>query len=283
MHPWALVHLLNDTPSLPPPTPRRFHSLSFLRPCSCTTYQLSESDLRQQAAIADIHERSARASVLSLAVARAFCEGRERFRAAQALASLRDAARARRRASAAGARITALRLSRYLRAWSDGARRARRRAAALSSAVSFAAESAAHDTQGRATGCLRQWAAIAARRGRRKRDVLVAVGRLRARRQRAAVRAWRDVCRERNASAVIAQTNSICVRRASVRRGLQRWRRVVFGKRVQDGGAARRVWARLVDVAVKVDEAAGRRRARKALQDWHGRARGARRREEAEM
>lgn len=248
------------------------------------TRQLSESGLQQHAAITDLHERSARASALSLAVARAFCEGKERFRAAQAMAALRDTARARRRASTAGARITAMRLSRCLRAWSDGARRARRRAAVSSTAVAFAAESAARDTRGKAKGFLVQWAMIAARRDRRRRDALVAVGRLCVRRRRAAVRAWRDVCCERKASAVVAQANSVCVRRSSVRRGFQRWRRVVFGVRggVQEGGAARRVWTRLADVAAKVDEAAGRRRARKALQEWRGRARGARRRQLAE-
>lgn len=246
--------------------------------------QASGSALRQHAADSHLLETSARASLLSLAVARAFRQGRNRLLAARALTTMQNATRARRHASNASERIKALRLSRCLRLWRDKSGHARHRATASSSADAFAAEFATRITRRGAQSVLRLWSARAKRRGQRQCGMLAGLEHVQHLRQRAAVLAWRGACLRRRDLATAALRNRECLTLSNARRGLERWRHVTFGGgggdlqvdgRSKTGG---RVLARLVGVAVKVDEAGGRRRARAALRRWHGHAKGVRRR-----
>ena len=246
--------------------------------------QASGCALRQQAADSHLLEASARASLLSLAVARAFRQGRDRLLAARALTTMQSATRARRNASNASERIKALRLSRCLRLWRDKKCRANHRAIASSSADAFAADFAKRITRKGAQSALRLWSARATRQGRRQRGMLEGVKHVQRLRQRAAILAWRGACLRRRRSVTVALRNRECLMLSNARRGLERWRRVTFG---DDGGdlmvddrsrTGGRVLARLVGVAAKVDEVGGRRRARRALRRWLGHAKGVRRR-----
>lgn len=247
--------------------------------------QATENALRHQKADAYLIERDARASLLSLAAARAFRQGRERVQAARALGFLRDTARRRRFASAAAAKTSNIRASRCLRVWTTAAKRTRRQQAASSCASAFAAEFAARSAKDAARRFLRQWA----EGSRRRRDALAAAERLRVRRQRAALFSWRDACRNREALAAASREIATRLARSSARRALRGWREATFGglsgsaggdfvAAANEGGGEGRVLARLMDVGVRVDEAGARRRAKKALRDWLARAKGARRR-----
>lgn len=252
------------------------------------TRQASESTLRQQAADGHLRERSTRASLLSLAVAQAFRQGRERLLAARALKTLRDAARARRLASAAATRIRALRLSRVLHAWSSGTRRrSKPRAADATSVVAAGRVSAL-----RLSRCLWSWG-DKARRGHRRRGLVAAgVEALSSRRKRAALRVLKDACRGREASAAAAARDVARLRLSRMRRGLRNWGRAAFGagwggerwvgvgrgSAGEGGGRGSRVLARLEGVAAAVNAAGERRRARTALRRWLGHAQGVRRR-----
>lgn len=207
--------------------------------------------------------------MLSLAVARAFCEGRERLRMSRAMTALRNAARARRLSSTAAARVLALRLSCCLRSWSAETWRVKHRSVASSRAEAFAADFVARSARNGARSGLRKWAAMAARRGRRQRGKVVAhlartaqeetrtavrhwaewaatwgrrrrdelgvVEGLRLSRQRAAVCRWRDVCRGRQALATATRRNLTCLARLNARRMLGRWHQATFGGK--DGGS----------------------------------------------
>lgn len=246
--------------------------------------QVSGSALRQHASDSHLLETSARASLLSLAVARAFRQGRDRLLAARALTTMQNASRARRHASSASERVKALRLSRCLRLWRDKTSHARHRATASSSADAFAADFATQIIRKGTQNVLRLWSARATRRGQRQRGMLAGVERVQRLRQHAAILAWRGACCRRRDSATAALRNRECLTLSNGRRGLERWRRVTFGDRggnLNVDGRSRtggRVVARLVGVAVKVDEARSRRRARGALRRWLGHAKGARRR-----
>lgn len=264
------------------------------------TLQASEIKLRHQAADAHLRERAARASLLSLSVGQAFVEGRERLRAARALTAMRDNARAGRLASSAAHRVTTLRLSLCLRSWRGKARVARHRANQISSAAAVAKEGVARSVKSGARAYLRVWAATTERRSGRKRSEVVAHNTARLRKLWAAVRLWRKACRDREARKTADARAAACVERARTRRALRVWRKVSFGDDASSGSGAHgrdtddiavagghtaggRALARLVGVAVKVDEARGRRRARAALQEWCTRVQGARRRAKREM
>lgn len=271
----APAELLQYRPPSPPPI---FAAPSYR--------QASESALQQQSVGTHLQERSARASLLSLAVAQAYRQGRERLLAARALKTLRDTARARRLASTAAARIKALRLSRAMRVWSGGFRR---RSNFRSSVAEKRAAAGGGMSALRLSRCFQSWGEKT-RRGRRRRRALSAVAEaLSLSRRRAAVGVWRDACRRREASRVLATRCTDHLRVSALRRGLRRWRRETFGGGSWDegrgsagegGGRRNRVLARLDDVATAVDAARGRRRARKALRRWLGHAQGVRRRAE---
>ena len=201
---------------------------------------------------------------------------------------MQNATRARRHASNASERIKALRLSRCLRLWRDKRDHARHRATASSSADAFAVEFSARITRRGAQSVLRLWSARATRHRQRQRGILAGVEHVQRLRKRAAVLAWRGAYSRRRHSATDALRNRECLTLSNARRGLERWRRVTFGDGGGDSqvdgrsGTGGRVLARLVGVAVKVDEAGGRRRAREALRRWLGQAEGARRRGAAE-
>lgn len=236
-----------------------------------------------------LQERRARASLLSLAVAQAFRQGRERLLATRALNTLRDAARARRLASAAAARIKALRLSRALQVWSVGVRRR----SGFRSNVAEKRAAACRMSAFRLSRCLRSWGEKA-RRGRRQRRALAAAAEaLSFSRRRTAIAVWRDSCRRREASGAMATRCVGHLRESTLRRGLRGWRRETFGggwcegwrevgrdSAGGGGGRENRVLARLEAVAAAVDAAGGRRRARKALCQWLGHVQGVRRRAE---
>eukprot|EP00903_Cladosiphon_okamuranus_P014984 g13868.t1 len=247
----------------------------------------SESALRQQVADGQLRERSTRASLLSLAVAQVFRQGRERLLAARALKTLRDGARARRLASAAAARIQALRLSRALHAWGSGSRRRfNQRPADAKSAAAAGRVSALRR-------CLWAWR-DRARRSRRRRGLVAAgVEVLSRRRKRTALWVLEDACRGREASAAAAARDVARLRLSRMRRGLRSWGRATFGAGWSgggwcevgrgpggegEGGRGSRVLARLEGVAAAVNAAGDRRRARRALCRWLGHAQGVRRR-----
>lgn len=250
--------------------------------------QASGSALRQHAADSHIQESSARASLLSLAVARAFRRGRDRLLAARALTLMKNAARARRHASSASERVKALRLSRFLQLWRDNYSHAKHGAITSTSADAFATDFTARTMRKGAQSVLRLWSARAKRRGQRQRGMLAGVERVQHLKQRVAILAWRDACFRSRDSATVALRNRECLMLSNARRGLERWRRVTFG----DGGGdlkvdgrlstGSRVLSRLVGVAVKVDEACGRRRAKEALRRWLRQAKGVRRRASVE-
>eukprot|EP00752_Nemacystus_decipiens_P010523 g9371.t1 len=255
--------------------------------------EASESALRQQAADDHLRERSTRASLLSLATAQAFRQGRERLLAAQTLKTLRDAARARRLASTAALRVKLLRLSRALHAWSSGSRRrAKLRAADATSVVAARRVSAL-----RLARCLRSWRFDAWRSHRRRGLIAAGVELLSRRRKRAALRVLWDACRGREASATAAARDVARLRLSRMRRGLRGWERATFGAGwvgvgggkgwcevglgsggEGGGGRGSRVLARLEGVAAAVNAAGERRRARKALFRWLWHAKGRRRR-----
>ncbi|CAN0156407.1 unnamed protein product, partial [Ectocarpus sp. 12 AP-2014] len=242
--------------------------------------EASETALREQKADEHSRERSARAFLLSLAVAEAFRRGRQRLLAARALKTLRESARARRLASSATARITALRLSRALRCWGNRARRSFE----LRGAGAKSVLAARRISSLRLSRCLGSWREEA-RRGWRRRSAAVSGGEaLSRRRRRAAIAVWKKAYRGREASAA---REAARLRTSRLRRGLDRWRRAALGRGWLDfdrggGGGGSRVLARLEGVAAAVDTARGRRRARVALRRWSGHAQGVRRRSDVE-
>lgn len=258
--------------------------------------QASENALRQQATETHLRERSARVSLLSIAVAHAHRRGRDRLLTAQALKALGDAARARRLASSAAARTKALRLSRALRVWNDRARRNRRPPQPRGVVVAGTSVPAAAGSGGvlalRLSRCLRSWRERS-RSARRRRGALVSgTEALSLRRRRAALGWWREACCRREAAAVKAARDVARLRLSRLRRGMRGWRRAAFGDRGWTGllesdrdpagGGGSRVLARLEGVAESADATRWRRRARAALRLWVGRARAARRRVEVE-
>ncbi|CBJ32616.1 hypothetical protein Esi_0350_0016 [Ectocarpus siliculosus] len=243
--------------------------------------EASETALREQKADEHSRERSARAFLLSLAVAETFRRGRQRLLASRALKTLRELARARRLASYATARITALRLSRALRCWGNRARRSSElRGAGAKSVLAARRISSLHLSR-----CLGSWREEA-RRGRRRRSAAVSGAEaLSRRRRRAAIAVWKEAYRGREASAA---REAARMRISRLRHGLERWRRAALGRGWLDfdrggGGGGSRVLARLEGLAAAVDTARGRRRARVALRRWSGHAQGVRRRSDVEM
>ncbi|CAN0342994.1 unnamed protein product [Ectocarpus sp. 6 AP-2014] len=242
--------------------------------------EASETALREQKADEHSRERSARAFLLSLAVAEAFRRGRQRLLASRALKTLRELARSRRLASSATARITALRLSRALRCWGNRARRSSElRGAGAKSVLAARRISSLHLSR-----CLGSWREEARRRRRRRSAAGSGAEALSRRRRRAAIAVWKEAYRGREASAA---REAARMRISRLRRGVERWRRAALGRGWLDfdrggGGGGNRVLARLEGVATAVDTARGRRRARVALRRWFGHAQGVRRRSDVE-
>lgn len=247
---------------------------------------MSGSALRQQETYINLREQESRTSLLSQTAARAFRKGRKRLYAARALRLLRESARSRRLASTVTARILALRLSRCLQSWSAETQRLSNCATASSSAAAFATSFAAYRTQTGAREFLRRWAVGAGQRFRRRRETIAVSESFRVSRLRTAVRSWKEVCWSKEVAAITTLRNLERMRRLRALGGIRRWHRETFGdiREVSKGYGRRggRVLTRLVGVAVKVDDAGNRRRARKALRRWLGHVKGVRKRAEVE-
>lgn len=252
-------------------TNQSVHFLSFTVPTFST--QLAAGVAREQAMGEHLRQKRERASILSVAAARAFREGRDRLKMTHALATLRNFARARRFSTIATARISSLRRSRCIRMWNERVQHVEHHRALAATALVFAAGASKRAISQGARAALRTWAARMARRRRRQHGAAAVGEKLHGTRLRVAVHAWRELSRVHAISAATERRRALHLAYWNARRALGRWRLASFGdtRAATSGGGGGRVLARLFAVAARCDDAALRRRARALLQNWVGR------------